>query len=160
MPVLQRMTAVAAFLGERGHILRSGGAGGADMAFETGCDHVNGPKEIYTPWDGFSQRRRTQRGVIVLGNHIAAQEIAAKAHPNWAACSNGAKLLHTRNVYQVLGQTLDKPADFVLCYTKNGSGAGGTGQALRIAKAHQVLCIDLGAPTGNDSLIALLKQLK
>jgi hypothetical protein len=29
--------------------LRSGGAGGADSAFETGCDQQCGVKEIYLP---------------------------------------------------------------------------------------------------------------
>lgn len=39
-----------------GAVLRSGGADGADTAFELGCDKQQGKKEIYLPWQGFNGR--------------------------------------------------------------------------------------------------------
>lgn len=45
--VIDLMYRIAKFLAERNWILRSGGAVGADKAFENGCDNVNGKKEIY-----------------------------------------------------------------------------------------------------------------
>ena len=50
-----------------GYVLRSGGASGADTAFEQGCDLHEGMKEIYLPWKGFSgiQGGRDCRGLCV-----------------------------------------------------------------------------------------------
>ncbi|NMA16004.1 MAG: hypothetical protein GX935_02005, partial [Erysipelotrichia bacterium] len=33
---------------------------------------------------------------------------------------------------------------FIICWTKNGSGSGGTGQAIRIAKAYDIPIFDAG----------------
>ena len=51
-----------------------------------------------------------------------------------------------RNSYQVLGRNLDDPVEFVICWTPGGSGSGGTGQAIRIAKDYQIPVFDLGSP--------------
>ena len=50
--ILTFFTQVANYLGERDFILRSGGANGADLAFEKGCQ--NDQKEIYIPWKNFN----------------------------------------------------------------------------------------------------------
>jgi hypothetical protein len=50
--VLAAITAVAKVLAERGYILRSGGAEGADTAFEKGAGKAT---EIFLPWRGFNQ---------------------------------------------------------------------------------------------------------
>jgi hypothetical protein len=45
----------------------------------------------------------------------------------------------------------------VICYTPNGQGGGGTGQAIRIARDHGIEIHDLGLPiVANDFEIALL----
>ena len=51
---IDRMAELAEELAGKGYTLRSGGAGGADKAFEKGCDAVDGKKEIYLPWEGFN----------------------------------------------------------------------------------------------------------
>lgn len=43
--VLSLFTIVGEFLAKKGYILRSGGAKGADKAFEVGCDKAKGKKE-------------------------------------------------------------------------------------------------------------------
>jgi len=43
----------------------------------------------------------------------------------------GAQLLTARNVYQVMGNTLQEPTDFIVCYC---DGTGGTANTLKIAK--------------------------
>ena len=45
--VLELMVKIAIKAAQNGYTLRSGGAEGADKAFEHGCDMVKGPKEIY-----------------------------------------------------------------------------------------------------------------
>ena len=73
-----------------------------------------------------------------------AFEIAAKFHPAWDKLSQGAQKLHARNCHQVLGKDLKTLSSFIICYTSKGNGSGGTGQALRIAKAYNVPIFDCG----------------
>ena len=49
-----------------------------------------------------------------------------------------------RNALQVLGTDGQTPVDFIMCWTPNGSGSGGTGQAIRIARALNIPVFDLG----------------
>ncbi len=128
-------------LEDRGYTLRSGAAGGADSAFE---ERVEDLKEIYLPWVGFNGRLRVE-GIIApdLSNWEQALEISEEAHPNWGRCSEGARKLLTRNVYQVLGKDLDTPCEFIICWTKDGKASGGTGQALRMADVWEIPVFNL-----------------
>lgn len=131
--VCDLMRGIAATLSERGWMLRSGHADGADQAFEDGC---TGTKEIYIPWQGFNKGRHGHNdtyAVHCLKNHLQALDIAQQTHPNWKACSDAVQMLHTRNVYQILGMNLDTPVSMVICWTKDGHASGGTGQAIRLA---------------------------
>ena len=152
--VLAYFTHLANYLGRNGWTLRSGGASGADTAFEQGAL----TKEIFIPWSGFQKRTIREPGVLCI-EHPLAREIAEKAHPNWAACSIGARALHTRNVFQVLGATLNLPSRFVVCWTKGGTGAGGTGQALRIARANNIPIFDFGRGDVTEELYAYLNKI-
>ena len=120
--------------------MRSGGAEGADLAFEQGADRVNGQKEIYLPWKGFNNSSSD----LVVTNQKAF-DIAEKYHPYWKNLKDAAKKLQARNSCQVLGKDLCTFSDFVICYTKNGQGKGGTGQAIRIAKRMGIDVFDAGA---------------
>ena len=51
-----------------------------------------------------------------------------------------------RNAMQILGPSLDRPADLVITWTEMGLRKGGTGQALRIAEEHGIKIINLGSP--------------
>ena len=53
------MVGIGRYLADRSWILRSGGAVGADMAFESGCDEVHGRKEIFLPWKGYNSNKST-----------------------------------------------------------------------------------------------------
>jgi hypothetical protein len=160
------MTRVAEDLGDDGWLLRSGGAGGADRAFEMGSDNVYGPKEIYLPWEGFSFCRRNHtkpcQHLFTIGvnaNWTAeATEIAKKLHPNWNALTVGGAACHIRNVMQVLGATLDKPADVVICWTPRGRTEGGTATAIKLALEREIPVINLG---GNYWTVRkLLKRIR
>src|SRR5690606_30646410 len=119
---------IATFLSEEGFILRSGGAPGADTFFEQG---VYDPelKHIYLPEKGFNKNPSQLFGVC-----DKALEIAEQIHPAWDRCKPYARLLHARNVYQVLGKTLDTPSDFLICWTEGGEEKGGTRTAIKLAK--------------------------
>ena len=139
-PTIQAlMGQMARHLAQKGYVLRSGGAGGADTAFEVGCNAVKGSKEIYLPWPKFQD----SDSQLILKDK-KAEEIAEKFHPYWHNLSQGARKLQARNSHQVLGEDLETPSAFVICYTAGGKKKGGTGQAIRIAEAYNIPVFDCG----------------
>lgn len=161
--ILDLMEKIGEFLAKKGMVLRSGGANGADSAFEIGCDRAQGQKEIYLPWKGFNKNKSDlhldKNPMKDLKDK--AYTIAERYHPAWESCNQGAKRMMARNGFQVLGIDLNTPVDFVVCWTpyiwKPGIKAGGTAQALRIA-------YDLGIKIFNlkniDDLIAVTDHLQ
>lgn len=143
---------LATFLSIKGFTLRSGGAQGADKAFEIGCDKVRGQKEIYLPWKYFE---KSNSNLIVSDPN--AYDIAKSFHHYWDNLSDGAKKLQARNSHQVLGLDLETPSQFVVCWTKSGEGSGGTGQAIRIANHYGVPVFDAGKYETVDEIKANLK---
>jgi hypothetical protein len=137
--ILEMFKNIGSFLGKQGFILRSGHAQGADQAFECGCNKANGKKEIYLPWNGFEGSNST-----LIVKDLKAFEIAQEFHPYWHNLKQGAKKLQARNSHQILGKDLNTPSAFVVCWTKNGKGSGGTGQAIRIAKYYNIPVFDAG----------------
>ena len=137
--VLALMTNLAAELSQVGFVLRSGGAFGADSAFERGA--AVGMAEVYMPWKWFNGRQ----GGIVVPETPEAAALAKSLHPAWRKLTPGAKLMHIRNCYQVLGADLKTPSSFILCWTPDGLGSGGTGQAIRLAKLRGIPVYDIGA---------------
>lgn len=130
--VLILMAKWAQYLGQSGFTLRSGGAFGADSAFENGCDSVNGVKQIYTAEHAkYRQDWRLH---------------ASQFHPAWKNCTAGMQLLHARNSPIILGGSLLEPSDFVLCWTPDGAVKGGTGQGLRIAEAAEIPIFNFWQP--------------
>jgi len=138
--ILKLFTQIGKYLANKNYILRSGHAEGADSAFEYGCTMVNGQKEIYLPWKGFGD---SDSKLVVLDPK--AFEIAESHHPYWHNLKEGARKLQARNSHQVLGWDLETHSKFVICWTKNGKGSGGTGQAIRIARAYNIPVFDAGS---------------
>lgn len=121
---LKEITAIAHTLKGMNYVLRSGGAAGADSAFENGAYD----REI------FEAKHATQESM----------DMAAGFHPNWDACNNYVRRLHGRNMMILFGKKLDTPVDFVVCWTPGGKAIGGTGQALRAADYFGLPIINLG----------------
>lgn len=141
------MTEVARKLGNLGYTLYSGGADGADNAFEIGSPH----KRIFLPWDGFAGRYTDGASYIVPPYR---EDIVKLYHPAGDRLKPGALKLMSRNSYQVLGPDLKSPVDFVVCWTKDGKASGGTGQAIRIAESLGIPIFNLKWPNG----LAMLGQ--
>jgi len=138
--VLAAFERLGYWLAHKDYILRSGHADGADSAFERGCAKANGAMEIYLPWNGFNG----STSEFVLKDDDDAINIASRFHPAFDRLSQGAQKLQARNSYQVLGYGLDTPSAFIICWTKNGKGSGGTGQAIRLASEYSVPVFDFG----------------
>lgn len=140
--VLSLMTAIAKLLDDRGYVLRSGGAEGADKAFDSGTSGMSRP-EIYLPWNGFEGQHLSPEFTPTTAQLGNALKMAEQYHPNWSACSAGARKMMVRNCFQILGLDLNSPAKFVICWTKDGKASGGTGQALRIAEDKKISIFNL-----------------
>jgi len=124
---LIEMTIASAALEADKFILRSGGAKGADSAFERGVkDHM---KDIFTAEDC----------------SFAAEIYAEKYHPNWTACSPYVRRLMGRNAHVLFGEMLDTPVEFVLCWTPQGKITGGTGHTLRMAMEARIPIYNFGS---------------
>jgi hypothetical protein len=142
-------------------ILRSGAAPGADAAFEEGCDKWNGRKEIFLPWRNFQKNPSTYYNIT-----NDAMKIAAEFHDAWKYLKQPVKLLMARNVYQVLGMYLDRPSDFVVCWTPDGcinrnertKETGGTGQAIAIASEYGIPVFNLQRENANDEIETFLEN--
>lgn len=135
--ILDVMTAIAIKLELDGYILRSGGAVGADTAFESGISN-NQHKQI------FVADNATQQSI----------QLASEFHPNWNACSSYVKKLHGRNSMIILGENLDSPVKFVICYTPDGKASGGTGLAIKIAIDRNIPILNLYDPDIYDRALA------
>lgn len=133
--ILKVFTSLATYLDTEDFVLRSGGANGADSAFERGATE----SEIYLPWKGFNHNSSS-----LYPPTSQAYKMAEHYHPGWTYCSHAAKAFHARNCHQILGPDLDLPVAFVICWTTNGKIKGGTGQALRMAKSLDITVFNFG----------------
>lgn len=147
-----------------GYIGRSGGAEGSDSCLEDGVKSfrdkinlapTNGSEfmEIYLPWKDFNGRDSSMSGYYTLpwmDNKYGAEKIASEIHPAWDKCSQGAKKLHSRNIYQLLGRDLNTPSRFILCWAepkykdrRTEEVKGGTGTAVKLGIDNGVEIINL-----------------
>ena len=137
--ILIIMKNLAKSLSKRNYCLRSGGAIGADSAFEYDCDLVNGSKEIF----------------YVNDSNKFLIEFVKKYHPFFDNLSEYAKKLHSRNVLQMFGPKINEKefSKFVVCWTPDGYGSNnnfkrtrltsGTGTAIQIALEHNIPVFNL-----------------
>lgn len=151
--ILEFMTQEAELLRSLGFRLRSGHAPGADQAFERGA----GPDaDIFLPWMSF-EKQMPIRGTAYYSPSAEAHSIAALHYPvPWTNVKQSVQKLMARNVHQVLGYQLNEPSDFLMCWTPGGKGEGGTGQAIRVAKAYGIRVYDLGHP----GTLKMIKECK
>lgn len=120
--ILELMSGAALALNKKGYILRSGGALGADKAFEDPLRSIPNSCIIFRPEDA------TQKAYIEASYH----------HPAWDKCNSYARALHARNSHIILGENLDSPVKFVLCWTPGGKLIGGTAQGIRMAHYYKI----------------------
>ena len=160
--VLDAMEHIARTLATDGWLLRSGGAHGADQAFESGCEESGlkpRPAEVWVPWSGYN----SYAGHVLRGPAArAADAIAARLHPAWHRCGRGARLLHARNAAIVLGGGVggagEDPVDAVVCWTRTGGPDGGTGMAIRIAEARGIPVVNLQRVGNPDDALAAVRS--
>jgi hypothetical protein len=139
------MEDIAKDLFHRGFTLRSGGAEGADSAFEKGSQR----SEIFLPWPKFRDNEST-----FVKPTSEAYKLSSKFHPVWDRLSAPVKSLMARNAHQVLGYDLKTPSKFIVCWTQDGcedkkdrtARTGGTGLAIAIASYFSIPIFNLQNP--------------
>lgn len=150
--ILELMYRIAFVFSCKYYFLRSGGAQGADDAFEAG----SGPKQIFVPWDGFQDRP------MLWDIPDEAYKMAEKRYDEisrlegiepslWKGMKFGVQSMHARNMQQVLGPQLDQPSEFVICWTPDGAEhhdeltrkTGGTGSAIWCASINGIDVINM-----------------
>lgn len=145
--ILDLMKDIAIYLSFNNWVLRSGGAPGADTAFEEGVDCIQGPKQIFLPWKGFNGNKSPFYNIPSEAFDISREAYGERLD----YMKRPIKLLMARNVLQVLGHTLDEPSGLVVCWTPDGifdgskrsRKTGGTGQAISIATRYNVPVFNL-----------------
>jgi hypothetical protein len=153
--VLKKMYSFANLMAKQKHTLRSGGAKGADTAFEEGCDVTIGRKEIYLPRQEFNQNESPLFTV-----KKEARLLASKFHPCWSNVGDRGRDFMGRNAYQVLGLDLKTPTEFIICWTNHGKIYGGTGQALRMANHYRIPVFNFAGMDDLDMQTEILKILE
>ncbi len=151
--ILIKMKGIARELRAMKFTLRSGGAPGADTAFEEGAgDSI----DLFIPWPGFNGHKE---GFVLRGlEYRKVARFASQYHPAWHHCTPRIRELHARNTLQVLGRDLASPSKFVVCWTKDGKFSGGTGQALRIAHDYHIPIFNLHNRHAEANLWAFLGE--
>ena len=173
--VLDAMARIAHALGNAGVALSSGGADGADHAFETGALRSRAPLTVHTPWPGYNGYRPgsdAPPSMTVIHprpadtlNGTTYADLARRHHPAWDRLrSRGVRALFVRNV-SILAGALDADGDVlpvraVIAYTPNGlsrgRAAGGTGHTLRIAAELGIPAVNLSPRTPPEHNAAAL----
>ena len=145
-----------------GIYVRSGHADGADYAFERGA---NSNTIVYLPWRSFNSQlvRYTTTSIswddVMPSVRSQAIQSVEAYHPAPGRLSQGAMKCMARNYFQMRGTKKDPVwVDCVVCWTPDAKGGGGTGQALRIAHAHDIPVLDLGIYNDLDPLFSTTKE--
>lgn len=138
--ILSLMTDLASRLEKLKWILRSGGALGADSAFQFG---INNPD---------NQRIYTSNSMYEEGNVSDAWASVDRYHPNSRKLNGYVRELMARNYFQIMGKHSGIPSKFIICWTNSyetdeqgliKDASGGTGQAVRIAYANGITVYNL-----------------
>ena len=132
---LDFMTKIGRVCTKKDLTLRSGGAIGADQAFERGCDLESGQKEIWTPK---SQHIVEHEWAIEKAKAVCWEYPLHKMKPY-------TRSLIIRNMYQIFGDDEEnlKPVKFVVFYCvgdplMRGKESGGTRYTVRAAHNYNI----------------------
>lgn len=147
--------------------------------------------EVYKAWQSFNTNKSPLQPFVTDSGYnlwpwwditvtdkeliAKAEEIVSEIHPFWKAekealakgeelehvMSKGAKALHTRNVFQVLGRDLETPSEFLVCYApvdRYGIPKGGTRTAYQLAMQNGIPCFNF-ANQSKEEIYEAIKEI-
>lgn len=161
-PAFDMLLKIARRMAKNGWILRSGGAVGADTAWEMGWEGFD-TKEIFLSSGNsldIAKNAACGRTSSYGDIWVEAEDIASKLHPRWENLSVDAQALHTRNVFQVLGLDLRTKSDVVAAYAPpfGASVKGGTATAYNLARAKGIPTFNLWTIDGQRNFFAFVLE--
>lgn len=156
LPILKRARGLGKELALKGFVGRSGKAEGMDEAFMKGFGEAGVGSFInYLPYPSFRDSLVLPTGCRDVSYYLddvwkeavmIARDIYGKG---WFEITPGSRDLHTRNVFQVLGDDLQTPSEFVLYWAEpKGRNAvkGGTNTAFQVARKFGVKLLGVQTP--------------
>lgn len=155
MDVLKRIRDLATTLAHMKFELHTGGALGCDKAFIDGHHMAGKDAYLWLPWQYYNGYITDLPDVDY--KHL---DFTKKYHPAWNKCSEKAKIMHARNAQILLGNDLDDPVKFVVCWTPNGELKGGTAQGLRIAIDYNIPIFNLASDGAEEDVFNYIKTGK
>jgi predicted NAD-dependent protein-ADP-ribosyltransferase YbiA (DUF1768 family)/O-acetyl-ADP-ribose deacetylase (regulator of RNase III) len=166
-PLYRLATMTANRLERLGYGLRSGAADGADSAFQNGVTNSLA-MQIFRP-EGEANRSMPPGYYVITGDKAReAERIALRLHPAPEVLRRQdqtyARELHTRNMFQVDGPELDKPAAFLLAIARtiddNGVPQGGTRTAWLRAQEEGIPCYNLANELQRKTFLEKLTEME
>ena len=161
--IMLKMNRIAKRLEELGYILHSGGALGADKAFEGAPQPFTKERNVITEWASY--KHIVKQKIIFKADQATdrTRTIAKEIHPAPNRLSGYVLDLQARNTFQIFGINLDTTVDFIICWTPNGMTShdertikeGGTAQAISMASLKGIPVINMA----NDDYIDRIKEL-
>lgn len=140
--VLNVFKKLATELETDGYVLRSGGANGADTAFEAGVSNVKN-KQIFLPWKNFNNNESN----LTYDYEFAINKLNAvisKSHLKNLIGNPAVLKLHLRNVHQIYGCQSCEKTSFVVCWTEDANVVGGTATAIKLANKENIPVYNFG----------------
>jgi len=150
--ILDSMTRIGDWCRRNRVPLRSGHADGADWAFELGAQEFC---IAYLPWKSFREDYLSNARRVVYRASPESEALVDRIHPNAGRLMPGARKLHGRNTWQVLGSKLNMPSTALVCWTPGGKSVGGTRTAIVLAQVHGIPVLNLAVRTEPEVLEAL-----
>lgn len=139
-----KMSLISVLLEKEEYILRSGGAQGADEAFEVGITNTFN-MNIFLPYNNFRNKVADGVSYIYISDEHEDYSDAHRSlqyHPRAFNMRFEAQQMMIRNYFQVCGMKNQADSSFIVCWTPMGANGstikttwedGGTAQAIRIA---------------------------
>ena len=152
------MEAIARRHAVEGLVLRSGASPGADRAFQRGAEEAGGAVELYLPWPSYGCHTTGEEGprkgeVLVFGVPLSRclRARGAVSSPLRRAAREGARSCWPATPIRCSAPICEPLGALVVLDSgreprRRGPLRDGTGQALRIARAHEVPVFNLARP--------------
>lgn len=143
-------------------ILYSGNADGADISFQKGSE---GRCVIMLPWKNFNKQNYSLDNCLdsfVVGETEEGNKAVDRFHPAPQSLKAGGRMCICRNYHQVMGYDNYPKVTFVICCAdqdKTGNVLGGTGQAVRVARANNIPVFNMRADRWRMSFREFLEGL-
>lgn len=157
--ILKKFEEIARKLETLGYTARVGGFEGIEETVEKATTK----NEIHLPWREFGQKQ--SKFTFTTDRAMA---IAKMFHPTFDTMKKSVQLFLAKNARIVMGDKMNSPALFLLCWTEDGvesakektSRSGFTGHPIAIASAVGIPIFNLGNPSAEQRLNLYLESMK